>query len=141
MRLFILTALFVFGTCTSVFAQTQQQSSLFDSTIQFHPSFSSHHIKAMFSMQVSQGIKALDPAATTFNNAAIHADRNNLMSLKDNGISNFDIYEVYQNSAINNLEIDNYMLKYKGNNPALYEAGRNTIFSQIENPFSRNRQF
>ncbi|WP_146126736.1 hypothetical protein [Nonlabens agnitus] len=49
--------------------------------------------------------------------------------------------KLYDNLVINFTILDEYALKYKLQNPALYEAGRNTIFSQVENPFSRNLQF
>lgn len=48
---------------------------------------------------------------------------------------------LYDNVVINYTELDKYALKFKLQNPALYEAGRNTIFSQVENPFSANGQF
>ncbi|BAO55581.1 hypothetical protein NMS_1572 [Nonlabens marinus S1-08] len=49
--------------------------------------------------------------------------------------------KMYENVVINFTELDKYALKYKYKNRALYEAGNNTIFSQVENPFARNTQF
>ncbi|AZQ43749.1 hypothetical protein [Nonlabens ponticola] len=49
--------------------------------------------------------------------------------------------QTYENMLINFTSVDQYAVKYKYTNRALYEAGKNTIFSQIENPFACNMQF
>jgi hypothetical protein len=52
-----------------------------------------------------------------------------------------ELSNLYSRLVINFTELDNYAVKYKFTNRALYEAGKNTIFSQVENPFACNSQF
>lgn len=63
--------------------------------------------------------------------------------LLDHQISdqNDRLSSLYENVVITYTMLDNYALKYKFQNLALYEAGKNSIFSQVENPFACNTQF
>ena len=58
-------------------------------------------------------------------------------------LADFDdrLSRLYENVVINYTELDKYALKFKFQNPAVYEAGKNTVFSQVENPFAQNIQF